>query len=81
MNPALQFLELVDKNASNIFKEFIEKYSNSLKGKTTNIKKLTINNKNNNIKSKNYIKLLELYNNIKNTNITLFQKYITQIPY
>ena len=28
MNPALQFLELVDKNAVNIFNEFIEKYSN-----------------------------------------------------
>lgn len=28
MNPALQFLELVDKNAINIFNEFIEKYSN-----------------------------------------------------
>jgi DNA polymerase elongation subunit (family B) len=27
MNPALQFLELVDSNAINIFKEFIEKYS------------------------------------------------------
>jgi hypothetical protein len=27
MNPALQFLELVDKNAINIFKEFINKYS------------------------------------------------------
>lgn len=27
MNPALQFLELVDKNAINIFKEFIDKYS------------------------------------------------------
>jgi DNA polymerase elongation subunit (family B) len=27
MNPALQFLELVDKNAINIFNEFIEKYS------------------------------------------------------
>ena len=27
MNPALQFLELVDKNAVNIFKEFIDKYS------------------------------------------------------
>ena len=27
MNPALQFLELVDKNAINIFKEFIDQYS------------------------------------------------------
>jgi DNA polymerase elongation subunit (family B) len=27
MNPALQFLELVDKNAINIFKEFIDKHS------------------------------------------------------
>jgi len=27
MNPALQFLELVDKNASDIFKEFIDKYT------------------------------------------------------
>jgi DNA polymerase elongation subunit (family B) len=27
MNPALQFLELVDKNAINIFKEFIDEYS------------------------------------------------------
>jgi hypothetical protein len=27
MNPALQFLELVDKNANNLFKEFIDKYS------------------------------------------------------
>jgi DNA polymerase elongation subunit (family B) len=27
MNPALQFLELVDKNAMNIFKEFIDMYS------------------------------------------------------
>lgn len=27
MNPALQFLELVDKNAINLFKEFIDKYS------------------------------------------------------
>jgi DNA polymerase elongation subunit (family B) len=27
MNPALQFLELVDKNAINIFKEFINQYS------------------------------------------------------
>lgn len=29
MNPALQFLELVDKNVVNIFNEFIYKYSNS----------------------------------------------------
>jgi hypothetical protein len=28
MNPALQFLELVDKNAINIFNKFIDKYSN-----------------------------------------------------
>ena len=27
MNPALQFLELVDKNAKNMFNQFIEKYS------------------------------------------------------
>jgi DNA polymerase elongation subunit (family B) len=27
MNPALQFLELVDKNAINIFRQYIEKYS------------------------------------------------------
>ena len=27
MNPALQFLEIVDKKASNLFKEFIDKYS------------------------------------------------------
>jgi hypothetical protein len=27
MNPALQFLELVDKNAINIFKEFIDQHS------------------------------------------------------
>ena len=26
MNPAIQFLELIDKNASNIFNEFINKY-------------------------------------------------------
>jgi len=28
MNPALQFLELVDKNAIDIFNNFILKYSN-----------------------------------------------------
>jgi DNA polymerase elongation subunit (family B) len=30
MNPALQFLELVDKNAINIFNEFINKYDNEV---------------------------------------------------
>ena len=30
MNPAIQFLELVDKNAKNIFNEFITKYYNKI---------------------------------------------------
>ena len=38
MNPALQFLELVDKNAMSIFQEFIDKYS-VLKVKKLKIKK------------------------------------------
>ena len=37
MNPALQFLELVDKNAVNIFNGFIEKYSN-IKKKVKKVK-------------------------------------------
>ena len=35
MNPALQFLELVDKNAKNLFQEFINKYSVIKVKKTT----------------------------------------------
>jgi DNA polymerase elongation subunit (family B) len=35
MNPALQFLELVDKNAKNLFQEFINKYSIIKVKKTT----------------------------------------------
>jgi len=37
MNPALQFLELVDKNAIDMFKEFIDKYS-TVKKKVEKIK-------------------------------------------
>ncbi len=37
MNPALQFLELVDKKAVNIFNEFIETYSNPKPKKVKNI--------------------------------------------
>ena len=43
MNPALQFLELVDKNAIDIFKEFIDKYSIP---KEKIIKKIKIENNN-----------------------------------
>jgi len=39
MNPALQFLELVDKNAKNIFNEIIEKYS-AIKKPKINQKKI-----------------------------------------
>jgi hypothetical protein len=38
MNPALQFLELVDKNAINIFNDFISKYSNKKPKKIKEIK-------------------------------------------
>ena len=41
MNPALQFLELVDKNAKSIFTDFINKYSVETvsKKKKTSVKK------------------------------------------
>jgi DNA polymerase elongation subunit (family B) len=58
MNPALQFLELVDKNAKNIFQEFIDKYSIYNFDKKKIIKKInilikTINVKINKLNKKN----------------------------
>ena len=42
MNPALQFLELVDKNAINIFKEFIDMYKVPLAPKVRKERKVAI---------------------------------------
>ena len=63
MNPALQFLELVDKNAMNIFTEFIDKYS------LPKIKKIT---------KVSALKLLLEKNNINNIN-TINNKYISDL--
>lgn len=75
MNPALQFLELVDKNAINIFNEFIDKY------KTIKPKKIALNNK---TKTKNKLKIkkektaIDLLIEIKN-NKSKSKKIINEI--
>jgi DNA polymerase elongation subunit (family B) len=65
MNPVLQFLELVDKNAKNIFQEFITKYSVAKKKKSRSASKKSIK-----IKYKNDIKvLIKSCNTLKNTKL------------
>jgi len=60
MNPALQFLELVDKNAKNIFEEFINEYS------TPKIKKIKVI-KPEEIRKKLRINIRKLIGEIKKT--------------
>jgi len=68
MNPALQFLELIDSNAKNIFIQFINKYTSNLPKKKIKDTENYINEINNLIiKFNNKIKLL---NNIKFIKLT-----------
>ena len=68
MNPALQFLELIDNNAKNIFIQFINKYASNLPKKKIKDPENYINEINNLInKFNNKIKLL---NNVKFIKLT-----------
>lgn len=73
MNPALQFLELVDKDAKNIFKEIIDQYSIPKIKKIKEIKVKLVKEKNKNITikdKKKYITIVKkLIKNIKSFKI------------
>ena len=64
MNPALQFLELVDKNTINLFNEFITKYSQPKVIKEKVIKEKVIKEK---VKTKYINKIAQLINEINDS--------------
>ena len=64
MNPALQFLELVDKNTINLFNEFITKYSQPKIIKEKVIKEKVIKEK---VKVKYINKIEQLINEINDS--------------
>jgi hypothetical protein len=74
MNPALQFLELVDKNAINIFKEFIDEYSIPKIKKVKELKEV----KPIKVKEPKQIKVKETKSNKVKETINI-KKYITEV--
>ena len=82
MNPALQFLELVDKNTINLFNEFITKYSQPKVIKEKVIKEKVIKEKvikekvnNNKIYINEITQLINNTNDIIATNKLIIEKY------